>query len=191
MDFTPFLPGINGALKTLAELLGFPFIGIPEKAKFAIGQNDAARLKIVFDNTEVVSTVELTEFLDNFIFAYNIGLEAEKTLSSRAANTANVTEAFVEAALFKTVSNEKEGRLIDLQISEITFKSPLEIAFIGVSSAFTFAVIFSGGELEIKATGIKAKLPSLGKGISSLKSALHKGNTLKVGKKRQTPTLPE
>ncbi|MBC2606319.1 hypothetical protein [Pelagicoccus albus] len=60
-----------------------------------------------------------------------------------------------------------------LKLVRINKNSPLEIVLCGAISAITIAVIFSGGTVEVGKTGIKAKLPPIGKGIKKLRDAIN------------------
>ena len=57
----------------------------------------------------------------------------------------------------------------ELLISQISFRSPLEITCVCLASALTAAVIVSGGKATFM--GFRFTLPSLGSGIKSLRDA--------------------
>jgi len=68
-----------------------------------------------------------------------------------------------------------------VQISQIRRNSPLEFTLAGCALLVTLGVIFSGGRITISRSGLKAELPSLGKGIQALRNALGIDNNLRAG----------
>ena len=68
-----------------------------------------------------------------------------------------------------------------VQINEISRSSPLEFTLAGCVLLITLGVIFSGGRIKISRDGIRAELPSLGKGIKSLREALGLCANIKAG----------
>lgn len=81
----------------------------------------------------------------------------------------------------------------DIAIKTLNRNSPMQWTILAMGCFALFAVVLSGGEISITNTGIKAKLPPLGKGIKALKDALRsnpnintsygvKGTTVKLTK---------
>ncbi|TAL07260.1 MAG: hypothetical protein EPO07_00520 [Verrucomicrobia bacterium] len=68
-----------------------------------------------------------------------------------------------------------------VHITSIRRNSPLEFTLGGCALLITLGVIFSGGKISLTRQGLKAELPSLGKGIQSLRDALGLNNNLKAG----------
>jgi len=68
-----------------------------------------------------------------------------------------------------------------IQIRQIRRNSPLEFTLAGCALLITLGVIFSGGRICVSRQGLKAELPSLGKGIKSLRDALGLNPNLKAG----------
>jgi len=64
---------------------------------------------------------------------------------------------------------------VDINITSISFQSPLKIAFEALPIALGVAVIISGGELKL-GPFLHVKLPPLGTGISMLREAFGQRN---------------
>jgi hypothetical protein len=78
---------------------------------------------------------------------------------------------------------DAEQQATIFEIESISRKSPLLFVACGIATVMCFAVVLSGGSIEIKApfTGLKAKLPPIGTGIQKLKEALGLSNKISVG----------
>ncbi len=61
----------------------------------------------------------------------------------------------------------------ELAIAHISRRNPLDVVFSCVEVALAAAVIISGGEIKWDKSGVKVKLPPLGKGITELKKAIY------------------
>ena len=68
-----------------------------------------------------------------------------------------------------------------IQITQIRRNSPWEFTLEGCALLITLGVIFSGGKVTLSRQCVKAELPSLGKGIHSLRDALGLNQNLKAG----------
>jgi hypothetical protein len=68
-----------------------------------------------------------------------------------------------------------------LVIQRITQNSPLEIVLLGSPLLVVLAVILSGGRIQFSATGVKAVVPPLGKGIKYLREAFGLDKQLQAG----------
>jgi hypothetical protein len=135
---------------------------------------------IRFENSdEPLDAWELAQFLSLFRATYSHALGIRASEEEIVQNPERYMEIFSQglpkdesarflAELFSTDHGPEE-----LRINRIVKSSPLEIAFIGVLSALTLAVIFNGGKVELKnLKDLKFTLPPLGTGIKSMRAAL-------------------
>ena len=133
---------------------------------------------IHFENSEgPLDAWELAHFLHLFRATYSHALSIGAAPEEIAQNPGHFTEIFSkglsldDAARFELFLTDHGDE--ELRINRIVKTSPLEIAFIGVLTALTLAVIFSGGKVELKnLKDLKFTLPPLGSGIKSLREAL-------------------
>jgi hypothetical protein len=123
---------------------------------------------VILEGKESIDSIEFGEFLLSFTSAYNAGLLMRYNSSGDLLGTVIIEEILSEVSQI-----EEQAKLQELKIERLSFQSPLEITFIGIMSALTFAVIISGGELELKASGVKVKLPALGKGLKNLRDVFN------------------
>ena len=77
---------------------------------------------------------------------------------------------FRKGTLGRLAATELTSDVDDLEISQISYHSPLHIAFTGIPVALVAAVILSGGEINLIGV-VKVKLPPIGTGIAKLREA--------------------
>jgi hypothetical protein len=136
-------------------------------------------LSFTFADSKILQPKELAEYLSLLNIVVDI-LRTEYGDLSEIKNTKEVIERAREllgsGKVFELEKYRNEEGNTSVQIHSIKMNSPLDIIFYGCVPILTLAVIFSGGELEFSEDKIKAKLPSIGDGILSLKKALLYGS---------------
>lgn len=147
------------------------------------------------DSDAPLDGVDLGTFLKNFSVLHNTIVKlgesgddvAVHLLSVPPSDTMSVwlenPEWHQKLAKEYFIEHGKHNGLTDIDynpnniiISEIDKHSPLEIVCCCVIGALTLAVIISGGNVEIKPSGIKFQIPPIGEGIASIRKAMRSGN---------------
>jgi|GEM_PF-3999656 len=132
--------------------------------------------EMIIDSNEVITAVNLAEFLYFFSAVYGAAtklneLPAERIIARRhdfARDFSAFLHSEYSAAGVGTLISESLGEQ-QLIITKVKKESPLEFWFMGVSSALVIAVVLSGGEVDLLKG--KFKLPALGEGVRKLKQA--------------------
>ncbi|MBU2071876.1 MAG: hypothetical protein KKE08_01770 [Gammaproteobacteria bacterium] len=133
---------------------------------------EITEMSLRFDESnDPIDAVSFSRFFLFFTEVYSGLVKAEEkclNLSNKTYKEILTNNEFMDALgeglnYYRELNNEK------LLVSKIKKESPLEICFIGISSALTLAVILSGGKINIG--GLKAELPPLGTGIECLMAA--------------------
>jgi len=122
--------------------------------------SDIQQVELTFDGEGSINAGDFIAWLQMFRAAY----EENKDRDQDFPATPEEIELKLECA---------ERQNTDLEIIRLSKSSPMEIVFSGMNVALTAAIIFSGGEVELK--GMKFKLPPMGVGVKSMREALGKG----------------
>jgi len=142
------------------------------------------------DGSTRISTYELTQFLYYFRAAYAFFTPIHASSSPPDVGNIDswrvailpddVRKATKSVISFRNVERHWDKLLLDhyaemelptdLEISEISYHSPLQMVLAGVPVALAAALILSGGELNLIGV-VKVKLPPLATGIAKLRAA--------------------
>jgi len=138
----------------------------------SIADNTYATL--VFVNQDELWLQELVSFSQFFRSAYNVFHLLTHENYGGENPVDKLAYAVVEAS-----ARAHHGGGQDCQIARLRYESPLEIVLAGIAVSLVVAVIISGGEIQITRQGIKAKLPSLGRALNEIFTALESAHKLK------------
>jgi hypothetical protein len=134
-------------------------------------QDGKSDLVMTFKGGAIMKARELSMFLDLFTVAYNVSIVAFNY--AREFADPSITKGVINRALMEVSELDGKDKFIDLEIERIAAQSRLIIAFTGVTTALTLAVILSGAETEVEPRGLSAQMDTLGKSVECLKSAFN------------------
>ena len=156
-----------------------------------------ARIGDESSDTTRISAYELTRFLHYFraayvLFATNHMPGRNESISHfelsryeidgarhlvEQYRKSGLPQEFPRGAVGRLAATELTPNIDDLEISQISYHSPLHVVFAGIPVALAAAVILSGGELNLIGV-VKVKLPPLGTGIAKLREAFGQRNQI-------------
>jgi hypothetical protein len=153
--------------------------------------NDGINVQVRIPVEESLSTGQLAQFLANLEAVYRLA-HNEPNIYPYSSNLMNVEEAkseiYEKVRTHDHLTEVNPTEDIDLRIVTMSKNSPLEITFLGLSSALMASLIISGGKIHIDtpAMKLKADLQPIGEGLESLAEGIKALSSVRGDKDTQS-----
>jgi hypothetical protein len=145
------------------------------------------QIHIIFQDDSEFNVSELTEFISLLNAIVEVLEQRFFELPESESDIFNDLEKEKASRILNSLTpiewNDyvKASKDSNFGISSISKNSPLEITICGCLVLVTLALVFSGGELTCTLKeGFKAKLPSLGEGLKTLREAVSIGKHIEI-----------